>query len=533
MSCTQCGGPQREGVARIRRSLMWALYGVGFVLAYVLGGQYVHDLAEGMDRTQLPTWKVLVPLAVLLLAVTATFLRRRRQVCEQGHNDGVWQPLPAPKSARILSGEGATRRVALRTIGAGGATVAAAAGGLGAAVLSNRGWLPVAGDFFLTDVETLAKQPQDGWKGARVQNYRRLGRTDVMVSDISLGAGRIGSAGTDADSVKHAVDLARAAIDRGITYFDTAPDYSGTNSEHILGQAMKGQRDKMFVATKFCVGDGHLPNDTPVPEIIEAVNASLTRLQTDHVDLIHVHSCDRVDRLMAPNIHEAFDRLKEQGKVRFLGVSTHTPNLEEVANAAIDSGRFDVMMLAYHFGMWPSFGHILEKAKQHDVGIVAMKTLKGAMHSNLAEFRKEQTAYSQAAFRWVLDNPNVSALVVSFWQPEQLDEYLAASGQAPSDNDVALLTRYDQLTRGDYCQPHCGVCLGSCPEQLAVNDVLRYRMYFRDYGWEKEGMRLYAKLDRNATICAGCSAPCTGSCPIGVPIKEKMLDAHQLLTLRA
>ena len=87
---------------------------------------------------------------------------------------------------------------------------------------------------------------------------------------------------------------------------------------------------------------------------------------------------------MAPNIHEAFDRLKEQGKARFLGVSTHTPNLEEVANTAIDSGRFDVMMLAYHFGMWPNFGHILEKAKQHDVGVVAMKTLKGARHADLA-----------------------------------------------------------------------------------------------------------------------------------------------------
>jgi hypothetical protein len=520
-------------VVQIRRPLVWGLFALGFVLAYVLGGQLLHDLVEGMDRAHLPLWKAVLPILVLLLAVAAAFIRRRRDVCERGHHTGLWSPIPAPTAAQILSGEGATRRVALRALGAGGATVAAAAGGLGAAVLPNRRWIPVAHDFFATEVEVLAKAPQDIWKGAHVQNYRRLGRTGAMVSDISLGAGRIGNAGTDADSVKNAVDLARAAIDRGITYFDTAPDYSGTNSEHILGQAMKGHRDKMFVATKFCVSDGHLPNDTPVPKIIEAVNASLTRLQTDHVDLIHVHSCDRVDRLLAPNIHEAFDKLKEQGKVRFMGVSTHTPNLEAVANAAIDSGRFDVMMLAYHFGMWNTFGPILEKAKQHDVGIVAMKTLKGAMHTNLAEFRDEKSAYSQAAFRWVLSNPNVSALVVSFWQPEQLDEYLAASGRKPSDADVALLERYDHLTRGDYCQPHCGICLSSCPEQLAINDVLRHRMYFRDYGWEKEGMLRYAKLDRNAMVCASCSAPCTGACPIGVPIREKMMDAHRLLSLLA
>src|SRR5262249_13927366 len=206
------------------------------------------------------------------------------------------------------------------------------------------------------------------------------------------------------------------------TYFDTAPDYAENGSEIILGEAMKGHRDKIFLATKFCVADGHLPNDTPVPKIIEAVEGSLKRLQTDHVDLVHVHSCDSVERLMAPNIHEAFDRLKEQGKARFMGVSTHTPNLEVVANTAIDSGRFDVMMLAYHFGMWPSFGHILAKAKQHDVGIVAMKTLKGARQANLADFRGESSAYSQAAFRWVLSNPNVSCLVISFFKLQHVDE---------------------------------------------------------------------------------------------------------------
>lgn len=533
MRCTECGGPRTTGVVRVRRPVVWVLFAAGFVLAYVLGGQLLHDLAEGMDRAHLPLWKLALPAIVLLAAVAAAFVRRRAEICERGHGGGLWTPIPAPQAAPILSGEGATRRVALRALGAGGATLAAAAGGLGAAVLRNRRWLPVAHDFFLTDVEVLAKTPQDAWKGAHVQNYRRLGRTNAMISDISLGGGRIGSGGTDPDSLRKAIDLARAAIDRGITYFDTSPDYSGANSEHVLGEAMKGRRDQMFVATKFCVPDGHLPNDTPVPKVIAAVEASLARLQTDHVDLVHVHSCDRVDRLLAPNIHEAFDRLKAQGKVRFLGVSTHTPNLEAVANAAIDSGRFDVMMLAYHFGMWGSFGPILEKARQHDVGIVAMKTLKGAMHTNLAEFRDEQSAYSQAAFRWVLSNPNVSALVVSFWRPEQLDEYLAASGRKPTEADIALLERYDQLTGGDYCQPHCGDCLSSCPEQLAINDVLRHRMYFRDYGWEKEGMLRYARLDRNAMACASCSAPCTGRCPLGVPIREKMLDAHRLLSLPA
>ena len=83
--------------------------------------------------------------------------------------------------------------------------------------------------------------------------------------------------------------------------------------------------------------------------------------------------------------------------------------------------------------------------------------------------------------------------------------------------------------RGDYCQPHCGVCLPSCPIELPIHDVLRYRMYLRDYGWPAEGLSRYAALPINASACADCAAPCAGSCPLDVPIREKMLDAHRLL----
>jgi len=519
MTCPTCGGPRRETEVRLRWLPLAALYTAAFAVAFVLAGALLHDLVEGGQRSALPLWKLGVTVLGILIALAGYFWRTQRMVCERCRTaEPSW--LFAPSRAGASGGEGASRRTALRVLGAGGATVASIGGGVAAAVLHNRGWVPVGKTFFGTEVEETAATARPEWKEARIRNYRRLGRTNAMVSDISLGSGRIRD-----------VEIARLALDRGVTYFDTAPDYAATGSEKILGEAMKGRRDKVFLATKFCVADGHLPNETPVPKIIEAVEASLSRLQTDHVDLIHVHSCDRVERLMAPNIHEAFDRLKEQGKARFLGVSTHTPNLEEVANAAIDSGRFDVMMLAYHFGMWPSFAHILEKAKQHDVGIVAMKTLKGAKHENLAGFRDEASAYSQAAFRWVLSNPNVSCLVISFYDLKHVDEYLYASGQSPRDADLAMLGRYDELVSGDYCQPHCGLCLGSCPETLPINDVLRYRMYFEDYGQEKEGMRLYAALDRKADRCLACPAPCEPTCPVEIPIRSRMLGADRLLRL--
>ncbi len=234
---------------------------------------------------------------------------------------------------------------------------------------------------------------------------------------------------------------------------------------------------------------------------------------------------------MDENVHEAFDRLREDGKVRFLGFSTHTPNLVEVVETAIDSGRFDVMMVAYHHGLWTPLPGLIERARrEQDMGVVAMKTLKGAKHHGLAGFREHADAYSQAALRWTLSNPDVSCAVISFYEMQHVDEYLAASGGQLSANDLAVLERYDQQILGSYCAPHCGACLDRCPENLPIHDVLRYRMYSEDYGWRREGARLYANLEKNASVCAACSAPCLGSCPVGIPIPERMTGAHELLT---
>jgi predicted aldo/keto reductase-like oxidoreductase len=299
-----------------------------------------------------------------------------------------------------------------------------------------------------------------------------------------------------------------------------------------MGRAIQGKRDQLFIATKFCTEIGHLPTGTPVARYREVVEASLRRLGTDYVDLIHIHSCDEVDRLLDPNVHEAFDGLKADGKVRFLGFSSHTPNLLEVTNAAIASGRFDVMMLAYHHGLWAPIGDAIGRARrEQDMGVVAMKTLKGAKHRGLTDFQPYADSYSQAALKWTLSNSDVSCAVISFYKPQHVDEYLAASGQPFTKQDLSVLEEYDRRVSGTYCAPHCGVCLSACPEALPINDVLRYRMYFEDYGWEKEGLRLYSRLEKNAAVCASCSAPCLGSCPIGVPIQERMRGAHELLTL--
>ena len=191
------------------------------------------------------------------------------------------------------------------------------------------------------------------------------------------------------------------------------------------------------------------------------------------------------------------------------------------------------MMLAYHHGIWPEMAEVIEHARREaDMGVVAMKTLKGAKHRGLLDFSEHADAYSQAALKWVLSNDHVSSATISFFEPQHVEEFMHASGKTLGSGDVATLRRYDELIEGTHCAPHCGTCLDSCPVGLPIHDVLRFRMYFEDYGWEKEGLQQYARLGAaNASACASCSAPCASTCPLGIDIRERMSGAHGLLTL--
>jgi predicted aldo/keto reductase-like oxidoreductase len=502
---------------------------VALVAGYGISGHFLYTAVTGLDASAFPAgeWLQKTLGEGMANAVGGMFLAAAGLLLTGLMAAGYAGMIGLGANA---DGTSSGRRRFLASSATGfGALVAGVVGTLGHALFGlgkeGNGWFAVSGQISSDNgvVKTHATW-DEAWKTARVESYGRLGRTGWEVSDTVLGAGRLRG--------DEAWKIVNAALDRGVNYIDTAPDYSTEGSELVVGRAMQDfPRDEVFLATKFCTPIGHLPAGTEVARYKEVIHDSLRRLGTDYVDLVHIHSCDDVDRLMDENVHEAFDQLKAEGKVRFLGVSTHTPRLVQVANTAIESGRFDVMMLAYHHGIWPQLAGIIDRAHdEQDMGIVAMKTLKGAKHRNLENFHDANT-YAQAALKWVHANPKVSCAVISFFEMQHIDEYLYASGQTLKNDDVAILERYDRAVEGSYCAPHCGVCLSSCPENVPIHDVLRHRMYFEDYRSEKEAMDLYAKLEINASVCASCSAPCLGSCPLDIQIRERTMGAHDLLSI--
>jgi aryl-alcohol dehydrogenase-like predicted oxidoreductase len=148
--------------------------------------------------------------------------------------------------------------------------------------------------------------------------YRQLGRAGVRVSVIGLGTNRFGAASVPQTEVNHIID---AAQDLGINFIDAANTYTQGRSEETLGEALKGRWEQFVVASKFVLPIGPGPNNRGASRyhIMQALEGSLRRLQSDHIDLYYVHRWDPTTRL--EETLRALDDLLHFGKVRYLGVS--------------------------------------------------------------------------------------------------------------------------------------------------------------------------------------------------------------------
>ncbi|HEV8645754.1 MAG TPA: aldo/keto reductase [Burkholderiales bacterium] len=361
-----------------------------------------------------------------------------------------------------------------------------------------------------------------------IRRYVRLGRTELKMSDISFGS----SGMSDPAVVRH-------ALARGINYFDTAESYGWGSSEEAIGEALKGRRDEVLIASKTKAGVG----DTRAA-MMKSLEHSLKRLQTDRVEVYFNHSVNEVERMQNQEWWEFTQLAKRQGKIRFRGMSGHGSNLTRCLDYVIDNDLADVILVAYNFAQDPSFydklrhtfhwsaiqpdlPRVLDKAKKKDIGVIAMKTLMGARLNDMRPYERPGATFSQAAFRWVLSAPQVDALLVSMNSASKIDEYVAASGTAKVRGaDMELLERYALLQSGHYCQSGCNDCAGSCPQNVAIAEVLRTRMYDVDYGDPLLARTEYAALGKPAEACLTCTTQsCLNACTRGVPIAEYTLDA--------
>lgn len=357
----------------------------------------------------------------------------------------------------------------------------------------------------------------------QIKEYRKLGKTGWKVSDISFG-----NAGMqDPSQLEY-------AMERGINYVDTARQYY--DMEVVIGKIFPQKRDKIFVTTK--LEPELVTAEVSAAQITTAIEESLQRLNTDYVDACLIHSIGDpnlgdITRIQNPNILEAFHKAKKDGKIRFWGASSHGPKMVEEFNWFIDNTDIDMIMPGMNYltkGLEP----VLSKARSKEIAVVAMKTLSAARKIDFSAYMKEGRTVRQGLLKWMLAQPNIDTLTSTMRTFDDIDEFVAASGKPQlSMKEQKILEGYCKLLDREYCRPGCDGCLDVCPNNVPIHDILRYKLYFNNYGREKYAMSLYNSLpiNRSAKRCSACSGPCMGSCPFNIPIKSKLVEAHFELTV--
>ncbi|HER42870.1 MAG TPA: hypothetical protein ENO08_00225 [Candidatus Eisenbacteria bacterium] len=358
----------------------------------------------------------------------------------------------------------------------------------------------------------------------RILEYRDLGRTGWKVSDIAFG-----NAGMqDTSTLEY-------AMERGINYVDTARQYY--DMEKVIGRLFPAKRDKLFVSTKLM--PELITMETTVEQVMQGIEESLERLNTDYVDSCLIHSVGEdpklgnADKIENTKVYEAFALAKKQGKIRFWGASSHGPRMIEDFTWLIENTDIDLIQPGMNF-MTRGLEPVLAMAKAKGIAVAAMKSMSAAKKIDYKQYADKGRTVRQAVLKWMLAQPNIDTITITMRTIEDIDEYVAASGRpALSPEEEKTLKGYGSLLDRDYCRPGCSGCMNACPYGVRIPDILRYRLYFNNYGREKYAMELYGKLPRarSAALCADCSGVCEISCPHGLAIRRKLISAHGELTV--
>ena len=337
--------------------------------------------------------------------------------------------------------------------------------------------------------------------------YRTLGRTGLKVTTLSFGA-----------MLTPESEVIRAGLDMGINYVDTARRYLGGRSEGIVGRAVKGVRDKLYIATKT------KPDSNTAEAIIKDVETSLGELGTDHIDVIQLHNLDEPKRAFIPEVREAYLKLRKEGKVRFFGVTTHT-NQAEVIDALVNDPDkfFDTVLVGYNMKTDPSVKQAIARAKEAGLGIVAMK-IQAAVRG-VPEAPSISPEQASAAFKWVLQDTNVSNVIAGMRTLEQIRNMFPVMGAKMTAADERRVERYSAAIDKEFCRL-CAKCEPTCPNGVRISIVNRALMYaeaYREPALARETLREVP----SARLCATCT-DCVARCVNGISIAEKMRRARNL-----
>jgi predicted aldo/keto reductase-like oxidoreductase len=390
----------------------------------------------------------------------------------------------------------------------------------------------------------------------RIKDYRRLGRTGAMVSDI-------GSA------IPYSEPVLKAVIDSGVNFIETAESYNNGKNEQLIGNVIKNyDREKLFITTKVNTSLGFIKSSD---DIIRRAEESLRRMNTPYIDLYMMHQAQSLLKVGDKNFHRACDKLIKEGKIMFRGLSCHGTlwwqepggSLEDILMSAIEDERFDVLFFPYNF-LEPEMGErVLKACKTKNIGTMIMKSNPVVVYEDYErilnrgddlgflekkDYEKKRVQMEKAgiffkkynmtdieklkegAYQFILSNKDVSTICCRFRNFSDIDRYIQLSGTTLDSRTGELLADFRENLGFLNCRIGCNMCEKSCPHNIPVNTIMRYYYYSRSLNEDEIAIRYYGELQgRKPDICHDCTGACEKACPYNVAIKDLLADAHKKL----
>lgn len=330
-----------------------------------------------------------------------------------------------------------------------------------------------------------------------------IGKTGIRVEQNGFGALPI-----QRITKQEAVNLLRRAYDGGMDLYDTARGY--TDSEEKLGMAFGHMREKIVIATK-------TPAKT-VQDFWSNLETSLRLLQTDYIDIYQFHNpefCPKPGD--GSGLYEAMLQAKQQGKIRFIGLTNHRIS---VAWEAVESGLYDTLQFPLSYLSTDQELELVQACRDKGIGFIAMKALSGGLITNAA-----------AACAWLTRFNNV----IPIWgiqRERELDEFLACIAQPPvlTQDMLALIEADRKMLMGNFCRG-CGYCM-PCPQGIEINMCARASLLLRRAPlgmlMSDQGREMMRKIE-DCIECGQCAAQCPYGLDTPALLKQNYEDFKEVL----
>ena len=366
--------------------------------------------------------------------------------------------------------------------------------------------------------------------------YKEYGNTGLKVSAIGLGTLRYNMDDIRAGRYEACAEIPLYAFEKGINYWDTAPDYCEDKSEIVTGIALSQvDRNKVFVTSK--VNLGTLKTDRPTrDDFRRRLELSLSRLKTDYIDFYHMWCMMNMESWQRhmDTLYGFFEEAKREGLIRHIVLSSHMQGNDN--EIVVDSGKFEGMLIGYNALNYRFRQSGVKKAYENGMGIVVMNPLSGGLipqKPELFTYLTEGTDLTvpQAALRFVASHREITVTLAGCTTRQHVDDAVKAVEnleELPAE-EVAEKFGGSRMALNDLCTG-CGYCKG-CPMGLEIPkfmDGYNQKLLSGDTALVPTRLRIQWELKpEQAAACIGCGS-CEKKCTQHLPIIERMREIASL-----